>query len=92
MAAASFAVLESNGSEQFRHLWHYRAIGKTRVAPKTSTTTTAWWAGVELGQYYTIGHGMSNQRSETAELPQHKPGSPWKKCNLGVSLFCNAQA
>ena len=48
-------------------------------------------AGIELEQYAT-GHEMSNQRSEKAELPQHKPGSPWKNWyNLRVSLFCNAK-
>ena len=67
MAAAIFAVLDSNGSEQFRHLWHYCAIWKTKVHCMV--------AGMELGQYYTNGHKMSNQQWEKPDLPQLKPGS-----------------
>ena len=65
------------------------AMGKTGVAPKKQNYH-CMVAGIELEQYAT-GHEMSNQRSEKAELPQHKPGSPWKNWyNLRVSLFCNA--
>ena len=67
MAAAIFAVLDSNGSEQFRHLWHYCAIWKTKAHCMV--------AGMELGQYYTNGHKMSNQQWEKPDLPQLKPGS-----------------
>jgi len=49
-------------------------------------------AGIELEQYAT-GHETSNQRSEKAELPQHKPGSLGENWyNFAASLFCNAQA
>ena len=34
-------------------------------------------AGVEIEKCAAIVHGMSNQRSEKPDLPQHKPGSPW---------------
>ena len=53
-------------------------IGKTRVAPKT---------GIELGQYYTIGHGMSNQQSSQVCV-----GRTGRYLQLPAFPFCTAQS
>ena len=42
----------------------------------------------------TVCHWPWNVKStiRKVDLPQHKPGSPWKNwCNIASSLFCNAQ-
>ena len=63
-------------------------MGKTSVAPKMSTTTTAWWPA---SHWKTMPWNVKSTIRK-AKLPQHKSGSPWQNWyNLADSLFCNAQ-
>ena len=89
---------DSNGSEQFRQQFrHCRAIGKTRVAPKTSRFTTAWWLvwnwnnTIPLAMEYQVNH------EKTQIFPKKKQtwflsGKLVATYNFAASLFCTAQS
>ena len=65
-------------------------IGKTRMAPKTSKTTTAWWPVSKWNSMPLVMKCQSKIRK--AELPQHKPGIALGKLvatdSLAASRFC----
>ena len=73
-------------------------MSKTRVASKTSKTTSAWWLASNLRSIHLANKCQVNHKlrklelplhdvkldgpGKKAELPQHKPGSPIANCWL----------
>ena len=55
--------------------------GKTRMAPKPSKTTTAWWLASNSQNMPLIIKCQINSQLKP-DLPQHKPGSPWENWSL----------
>ena len=57
------------------------ASGKTRMAPKPSKTTTAWWLASNSDRLCQWSWSVTSTIWKE-ELPQHKPGSPWENWSL----------
>ena len=72
--------------------WQYNfnsrtlASGKTRIAPKPSKTTTAWWLASNLRDVPTVPWNVKSTIRK-ANLPQHKPGSPGKTARHAYNFF-----
>ena len=61
------------------------ASGKTRMAPKPSKSTTAWWLASNLTNVPMAMKCQVNNQLKP-DLPQHKPGSPWENWSLYLQL------
>ena len=98
MAATSFAVLDSNGSEQFRHLWRLRLAGPVWLPRQAKLPLHGGWyrTGAECHWPWnvksTIKWGLCLENwwlPRKAKLPLQL-GENWY--NFATSLFCNAQS
>ena len=78
MAATSFAVLDSNGSEQFRHLWHLRLAKPVWLPRKAKVPLHGGWQWTGTISSHWPWNVKSTMRKDRSSQKQNKPGSSWE--------------